>query len=183
MPLIEIVDLCQRYNERDILKNINIRIDRGEFFALIGPTGSGKTTLLRLIGLLDSPTDGRIYFDGTDVTESGRMPDFAVATGSDKPRQVLRVKGDRVGTRNSQSCASSLRNLEATTDVKTEISLRNGFLAVRHICTDPNCNHAVFLNRSERKRPSSCRRLGEPEHFVIIGALPVLRDLVPKSLH
>ena len=71
MSLIETVDLCQRFGERDVLKNINIRVDRGEVFALIGPTGAGKTTLLRLIDLLDTPASGRIYFDGADVTESG----------------------------------------------------------------------------------------------------------------
>jgi len=72
MSLIETVDLCQRYGEQDILKNINIRVERGEVFALIGPTGSGKTTLLRLIDPIDAPASGRIYFDGTDITESGR---------------------------------------------------------------------------------------------------------------
>ncbi len=72
MSLVETVDLCQRYGERDILKNINISINRGEVFALIGPTGTGKTTLLRLIDLLDLPTSGRIYFDGVDVTELRR---------------------------------------------------------------------------------------------------------------
>ena len=72
MSLIETVDLSQSYGERDVLKNINIRVERGEVFALIGPTGAGKTTLLRLIDLLDSPTSGRIYFDGTDVTGSGK---------------------------------------------------------------------------------------------------------------
>ncbi len=69
MPLIEVVDLHQKYGERDILGNINLRVDKGEAFALIGPTGAGKTTLLRLIDLLDLPTSGRIYFDGIDVTE------------------------------------------------------------------------------------------------------------------
>ncbi len=72
MSLIEVVDLHQKHGEQDTLKNINIRVDQGEVFALIGPTGAGKTTLLRLIDLLDLPTSGRIYFDGTDVTESGR---------------------------------------------------------------------------------------------------------------
>ena len=71
MALIETVDLCQRFGEREILKDINLRVDRGEVFALIGPTGSGKTTLLRLIGLLDKPTSGRVFFNGTDITESG----------------------------------------------------------------------------------------------------------------
>ncbi|MFC1905158.1 ATP-binding cassette domain-containing protein, partial [Chloroflexota bacterium] len=72
MSLLETVDLCQRYGERDVLKKINIRIDKGEVFALIGPTGAGKTTLLRLIDLLDVPTSGRIYFDGIETTEPGR---------------------------------------------------------------------------------------------------------------
>ena len=73
MPLIETRDLCQRWGEQDILKNINLRVDRGEVFALIGPTGSGKTALLRLIDLIDMPATGRIQFDGVDVTESGRV--------------------------------------------------------------------------------------------------------------
>ena len=73
MSLIEIVDLAQKHGERDTLKNINIRVDQSETFALIGPTGAGKTTLLRLIDLLDLPTSGRIYLDGTDITEPGRV--------------------------------------------------------------------------------------------------------------
>ena len=73
MALIETVDLCQRYGERDILKNVSLRVDRGEAFALIGPTGAGKTTLLRLIDLLDMPASGRIYFDGIDTAESTRI--------------------------------------------------------------------------------------------------------------
>lgn len=73
MSLIEVVGLHQKYSGREILKNINISIDKGEALALIGPTGAGKTTLLRLIDLLDMPTSGRIYFDGIDVTESRRI--------------------------------------------------------------------------------------------------------------
>ena len=73
MSIIETVDLCQRRGDRDILKNINIRIERGEVFALIGPTGSGKTTLLRLLDLIDTPDRGQLYFDGTDVTESAGL--------------------------------------------------------------------------------------------------------------
>ena len=73
MPLIETVDLCRSYSGRDILKNINLRVERGETFALIGPTGAGKTTLLRLLDLLDTPSSGRIYFAGRDATKSGKL--------------------------------------------------------------------------------------------------------------
>ncbi len=72
MSLVETIDLCQRHGERDTLKNINIRVERGEFFALIGPTGAGKTTLLRLLDLLDVPVSGKIYFDGLDTAKSAR---------------------------------------------------------------------------------------------------------------
>jgi len=73
MSLIETVDLCQSYGERDILKSINLEVEQGEVFALIGPTGAGKTTLLRLIDLIDMPTWGRIYFDGVDTTTPARV--------------------------------------------------------------------------------------------------------------
>ena len=73
MPLIETVDLCRKYDGRDILKNINIKVDKGEVLALIGPTGAGKTTLLRLLDLLEIPSSGKIYFEGRDATESRKV--------------------------------------------------------------------------------------------------------------
>lgn len=72
MSLIKTIDLCQRHGGRDVLKNINISVDKGEVFALIGTTGAGKTTLLRLIDLLDLPTSGKVYFNGVDTTALGR---------------------------------------------------------------------------------------------------------------
>ena len=72
-PIIETTDLGQRLNGRDVLRDINLRIEQGEVFALIGPTGSGKTTLLRLLDLIDKPSQGKVYFNGTDVTESDRQ--------------------------------------------------------------------------------------------------------------
>jgi len=73
MSLIEVVGLSQKYGDRTVLNNINVNIEKGEVFALIGPTGAGKTTLLRLIDLLEVPTSGKIYFDGIDTTALGRM--------------------------------------------------------------------------------------------------------------
>lgn len=70
MALIETVGLGQTRGEQEILTGINLSVDPGEVFALIGPTGSGKTTLLRLIDLIDTPATGRVYFDGEDVTDS-----------------------------------------------------------------------------------------------------------------
>ncbi len=73
MALIETVNLSRRVDERDILSNINLQIEKGEVFALIGPTGAGKTTLLRLLDLIDTPSSGKIYFDGVDSAQSARL--------------------------------------------------------------------------------------------------------------
>jgi len=73
MALIEAIDLTQEYDRRRVLKGIDLKIDEGEVFALIGPTGAGKTTFLRLLGLLELPACGNVYFDGIDVTCSARQ--------------------------------------------------------------------------------------------------------------
>ncbi len=51
----------------DILKNINISVEKGEFLSIMGPSGCGKSTLLYLLGGLDSPTSGTIYLDSVDI--------------------------------------------------------------------------------------------------------------------
>jgi tungstate transport system ATP-binding protein len=70
MAFIETVNLGQKREGRDILKDVNLKIERGETLALIGPTGAGKTTLLRLIDMLDKPAAGQVFIDGIDVTSS-----------------------------------------------------------------------------------------------------------------
>jgi len=71
MALIETVNISQNYDGRDVLKNINLKIDRAEVFALIGPTGTGKTTLLRILDLLEPPYSGKVFFNGVDVSIRG----------------------------------------------------------------------------------------------------------------
>lgn len=50
------------------LKDVNLEIQEGAFVSIMGPSGSGKTTLLNLIGLIDNPTSGKIFFNGEDVS-------------------------------------------------------------------------------------------------------------------
>ncbi len=70
MLIIETQNLSHQYDNRDILKHIDLKVDRGEVFTLVGPTGSGKTTLIRILDLLQTPTSGKVLFQGIDVTTS-----------------------------------------------------------------------------------------------------------------
>jgi putative ABC transport system ATP-binding protein len=69
MNLIETIKLTKRYGDRlYALKDVNLRVQRGEWIAVMGPSGSGKTTLMNIIGCLDRPTSGQVFIDGTEVT-------------------------------------------------------------------------------------------------------------------
>ena len=68
MALLELKGVNKSYGQANILKDIDLTVEKGEIMALIGPTGSGKTTLLRLIDLLELPTSGSIVFNGILVT-------------------------------------------------------------------------------------------------------------------
>ncbi len=67
--MIEIKNLYKSFGENEILKNINVTINKGEKVVIIGPSGSGKSTLLRCINLLETPDSGNIYFEGDNITD------------------------------------------------------------------------------------------------------------------
>ena len=65
-----------------VLNKINLKINSGELISLVGPSGSGKSTLLHIIGLLDNPTSGEVFFQKKNLSKS-----------SDKEKDFVRRKG------------------------------------------------------------------------------------------
>ena len=74
--MIELIGVSKTYamNARPVhaLRDVDLRIGRGEYVAVLGPSGSGKSTLMHLIGCLDTPTAGEVRFDGTRVSGLSR---------------------------------------------------------------------------------------------------------------
>ncbi|HNT29886.1 MAG TPA: ABC transporter ATP-binding protein [bacterium] len=73
MALIEIKDLYKRFKQGsktiNAVDGIDLTVNEGDFWAIVGPSGSGKSTLLQLIGALDRPTSGQVIIDGKDITK------------------------------------------------------------------------------------------------------------------
>ena len=67
--MIEYKNIVLRYTDKDVLKDVNLRIEDGELMVLVGPSGSGKTTMLKMVNRLLEPTDGNIYMDGKRVKD------------------------------------------------------------------------------------------------------------------
>ena len=79
--IIDIKDLSKAFGDLKVLTNISTQIRKGDVVCVIGPSGSGKSTFLRCMNLLETPTGGHIYFEGTDITDP--------KTSIDKLRQKM----------------------------------------------------------------------------------------------
>lgn len=67
--LIDIVNVSKSFGDNLVLDDLNLYIRENEFLTLLGPSGCGKTTLLRILGGFESPDNGKVIFDGKDITE------------------------------------------------------------------------------------------------------------------
>lgn len=76
--MIDIKDITKSFGNLQVLKGIDLHINRGEVVSIVGPSGAGKTTLLQIIGTLDKPDSGSVCIDGVDVStlDKKKLSDF-----------------------------------------------------------------------------------------------------------
>ena len=70
-PIVRIQDLHKSFGSLEVLKGVSLEVDKGEVVVVLGPSGSGKSTMLRCINRLEEPTDGKIFFEETEITAPG----------------------------------------------------------------------------------------------------------------
>ena len=68
MPMIKVEHLKKSFGKKEVLKDISANVEKGKVISIIGPSGSGKSTFLRCLNVLETPTSGKIIFDGQDLT-------------------------------------------------------------------------------------------------------------------
>jgi putative ABC transport system ATP-binding protein len=86
-PVIELAGVGRRFAGEppvEVLREIDLRVEDGEFVAVVGPSGSGKSTLLHILGLLIAPTTGRYLLDGVDIRLA-------------RPRELARLRASHLG--------------------------------------------------------------------------------------
>ncbi len=89
-PLYQIVNLVHHYNGQVVLEVESLNIDAGAIIGLVGPNGSGKTTLLQLLGFIQRPTDGKIFFKGAAAEPFSPEVRFSVALMPQDPYLMKR---------------------------------------------------------------------------------------------
>ncbi len=84
MPAIDLQDVSKIYGSVTALDQVSLRVEAGEWLAVMGPSGSGKTTLVNLAGCLDIPSSGSVWVDGVDVSSFSR-------------RELARFRAEKIG--------------------------------------------------------------------------------------
>lgn len=71
--MIELKDVRKSFGKNEVLKGINLHVDKGEVVVIIGPSGSGKSTVLRTMNYLEEPTSGQVIVDGMNLSDKNKL--------------------------------------------------------------------------------------------------------------
>ncbi len=156
-PILQVEDLQKVYHMGEIdvpaLRGVNLRIDPGEFVAILGPSGSGKSTLFHVVGGLTPPTSGRVLIDGQDL-----------AAMSDRERTELRKRsvGFVFQKFNLLPTLTARENIEIARDIAgIHEPLAEHFLdVVRLLGVDRRLGHKPYaLSGGEQQRVAIARAI------------------------
>ena len=144
------------------LKDVNLKIEKGDFISIMGPSGSGKTTLLNMLGCLDKPTDGKVILDGVDITKV-------------KESNLHKTRKHRIGfvfqTFNLMPWLSALENvelpMEGTGKSKQEIRTRANKLLDMVGLSERKDHRPHKLSAGEQQRVAIARALANNPAIVL----------------
>ena len=119
--MLELIDICFSRDNKNILKNVNLKIDNNKMVVITGPNGSGKSTLAKIIMGIEKPDSGKIIFDGKDITKKS-ITERAKAGIGFAFQQPVRFKGLTVKDLIEISAGNSIKVCDAC-DVLADVGL------------------------------------------------------------
>jgi putative ABC transport system ATP-binding protein len=155
MSMIKIEGLTKTYpmgkRELQVLKGINLEIEKGELVAVMGPSGSGKTTLLNMLGCLDKPTSGSYFLDGEEVSQLNND-------------ELARIRGRKIGfifqTFNLLSRLTALANVELGMTYAGGVDRQRARDALTSVGLAERMNHRpIELSGGEQQRVAIARAM------------------------
>lgn len=84
MSLLELNNISKIYGDLKALDNINLKVENGEWVAIMGPSGSGKSTMMNIIGCMDKPSIGQVLLDGRDISKFSK-------------KELTEIRRDKIG--------------------------------------------------------------------------------------
>ena len=152
-PLIRVQDLGKSFGSIDVLKGITVDIHKGDVVFVVGPSGSGKSTFLRCLNLLEEPTSGHIFFEGTDITDP--------KTDIDKHRQKMGMVFQQFNLFPNYTVKGNIMLAPVQTGLMTkeEASKRADELLVRVGLADKADVYPAMLSGGQKQRIAIARAL------------------------
>jgi len=125
MPLLKLENVTKKFGGLTAVDRVNLEIQHGELIAIVGPNGSGKTTLFNVISGVYQPEDGRIIFDGKDIT---RMPAYKRAPiGLGRTFQIPRPFSS-ASVRENVAIGAMFGTLADTTNVDESLEIADRYI-------------------------------------------------------
>lgn len=151
MSKLELVEIRQNFGNNEVLRNINLTVDDGEFVTILGPSGSGKTTLFNIIGGVLVPTNGEVLLDGRKITHTRGHVTYMPQTPSLMPWRTV------------------IENIELGQEIKGQVDRNNtlellarcGFLDIKDQMPDK-------LSGGMRQRVSFVRALNSTGKLLLL---------------
>ena len=84
MSLLELKNVSKIYGDLHALDHVNMKVEKGEWIAIMGPSGSGKSTMMNIVGCMDKPTEGEVILDGVNIT-------------GENARSLTQIRRDKIG--------------------------------------------------------------------------------------
>jgi putative ABC transport system ATP-binding protein len=156
--IIELKDVWKTYHmgkmSLDVLKGINLEINKNEFVAIVGPSGSGKSTLMNQVGVLDVPSKGQILLDNKDISKYSES-------------ELAQIRGRKIGFIFQQfnliPTLTALENVTLPTifqNVPEEVRLRRAKKLLTDVGLGERMNHRPNeLSGGQQQRVAICRAL------------------------